>query len=69
MKSIGGFEVADAIADPNSIFSDPSEVVALEGVCDHDKLAILKSWKALVSQADDPGLTIKEIDLALDQIK
>ena len=68
MKSIGGMKIADAIADPESVFSQPSDVVDLEGVCNTDKLAILESWKSLVDEADDPETVAKKINLAIKQL-
>ncbi len=46
-KKVTDWNLADAVADPTSVFSRPGQVVDLEELPKRDKLAILESWKAL----------------------
>ena len=46
-KKVADWDLAEAIADPASLFSRPGHVVDLEQLPKRDKLAILESWKAL----------------------
>ena len=46
-KDVAGGEMADAIADPASVFNHPRDVVEMNQIPKRDKLAILNSWKAL----------------------
>ena len=46
-KDVAGGQMADAIADPTSVFNHPREVVGMDQLPKRDKLAILNSWKEL----------------------
>ena len=46
-KTIAGWSLSDAIADPRSFFTHPSEVVNMDEISTGDKTAILESWKKL----------------------
>lgn len=77
MTSTVRIDVADAIADPASVFSHPNEVVRMEALWKHDKRAILESWKKLeeerIRMADGsqiegrPGL-LNDIETAIGEV-
>lgn len=47
IKEVDGWQVADVIADPESVFSHPSEVLNMENLSKKDKRQILESWRGL----------------------
>lgn len=77
-KTIAGWSLSDAVADPRSFFSHPSEVVRMEEISTSDKTAILESWKKLEElEAEVEGhgggssgtTLVPTIDRALKQLK
>lgn len=68
MESIGEFKVADAIADPKSIFSHPIDVLKMKGISDRDKLAILESWRDQARPASNTKELRHDINKAIEKI-
>lgn len=54
-RDLAGWDIADAIADPESVFSHPDEVLAMEQLSRHDMLAILESWRELEQVENNAG--------------
>src|SRR5262245_46744403 len=77
------FDLSRALADPESYFRSPSEVLALRGCSDEDKIAILLNWQRALIQLqtaseenmlrDEPGRSnvaepLAEVTRALSQL-
>jgi hypothetical protein len=76
MKNVGGTLVADALADPGSVFTSPGQVVANQQLCTRDKLRILEHWREIeqmkrdekLQDAEFDGATLREVTDAITEL-